>query len=92
VRDLTIAYISVTAAFVLLGILIGWAGDKDTDNMGVVFMGIFFLVIGTGMIAALYSDWILAAIDGNYAGVPDGSNEVLYWTYFAAKRLPFASF
>jgi hypothetical protein len=45
-----------------------------------------------GITGALYSDWILAAIAGNYGGIPDGNNLVLYWSYFAAKRLPFLSF
>jgi hypothetical protein len=40
----------------------------------------------------LESNWILAAIAGNYGGVPDGNNLVLYWMYFAAKRLPLLSF
>lgn len=83
VRDLTISYIVVTCAFTLLGLF-------SADEALWLTIGLF--MIGTGMIAALYSDWILAAIAGNYAGVPDGNNEVLYWTYFAAKRLPFVSF
>ena len=91
VRNLTIAYISIMVAFVLVGILIGLQ-KKTKDEPGILFMGIFFLLGGTGMIAALYGDWILAAIDNNYTGFPDGNNEVLYWTYFAAKRLPIASF
>jgi hypothetical protein len=83
VRDLTISYILVTCTFILLGLF---------SKSGAFATSVGLFTIGTGMIAALYSDWILAAISGNYGGVPDGNNEVLYWTYFAAKRLPFASF
>jgi hypothetical protein len=35
-----------------------------------------------------YSDWILAAIEGNWSGIPDTRDEALYWMYFGAKRLP----
>jgi hypothetical protein len=83
VRDLTISYILVTCTFILLGLF---------SKSGAFATSVGLFIIGTGMIAALYSDWILAAISGNYGGVPDGNNEVLYWTYIAAKRLPFASF
>jgi len=85
VRDLTYSYIAITVVSTVLGM---WAADGSE----VLIVGFGFFVMGTGMIAALYSDWILAAIDGNYAGVPDGNNALLYWTYFAAKRLPFACF
>tara|TARA_R110002060_G_scaffold65608_1_gene74625 strand:- start:1102 stop:1482 length:381 start_codon:yes stop_codon:yes gene_type:complete len=40
-----------------------------------------------------YMDWLLAAVTGNWSGVPsklDKGGKVLYWAYFACKR--FASF
>jgi len=55
-------------------------------------IAIFLLFLATGILAALFSDWILAAIADNYAGVPDGNNSVLYWSYFVAKRLQILSF
>jgi hypothetical protein len=45
-----------------------------------------------GVTGALFSDWVLAVIAENDAHIPDGNNAVLYWTYFADKRLPFLSF
>lgn len=42
----------------------------------------------TGLLAALYSDWVLGVITGNLAGVPSGDVRVIYWIYFVAKRLP----
>lgn len=43
-------------------------------------------------IAALYSDWILAAVaDDNWVGTPAPDNALLYWSYFIAKRLPLLS-
>ena len=90
VRNLTMAYIIVTLVSILLGVWMGrWIGrtmgSEEDDNPGVtffeIFAGIFPFLVETGIIAALYSDWILAAIDGNYAGVPDGNNIALTWTY-----------
>ncbi|KAF2671237.1 hypothetical protein BT63DRAFT_210961 [Microthyrium microscopicum] len=46
-----------------------------------IFVGLFTLL------AAFYSDWSLAAITHNWSGSPSDDNKVLYWTYFAAKRL-----
>lgn len=44
-----------------------------------------------GLLCAFYCDWILAAIAGNWAGLPSSDIAVLYWIYFAAKRLPMLS-
>ncbi len=52
------------------------------------------LVLGLpilGLLAALYSDWVLGAVAGSLAGVPSSDVAPLYWTYFVAKRLPFFS-
>lgn len=46
---------------------------------------------GFAMMITLYSDWILAAIAGNWAGTPSSDNAVLYWLFFFAKRLPLLS-
>ena len=48
-------------------------------------------VSGVSVVGALYSDWILGAIAGNYGGVPSGDNVWLYWGYFVAKKLPLGS-
>lgn len=37
----------------------------------------------------IYMDWLLAAVTGNWSGVPsklDKGGKVLYWAYFACKR------
>jgi hypothetical protein len=56
--------------------------------------GISAVGISVGLFAilgAFYSDWILAAIAENLSGAPSSDNAALYWSYFAAKRLPFFS-
>jgi hypothetical protein len=40
------------------------------------------------VLGVFYSDWILAAIAENLAGVPSSDVAILYWLYFVAKRLP----
>jgi hypothetical protein len=42
-----------------------------------------------GAPTALWSDWVLAGLADNLIGVPSSDNAVLYFGYFAAKRLPF---
>jgi hypothetical protein len=41
--------------------------------------------------SVFFSDWILAAVEGNWAGIPGADYRILYWTYFVAKRLPMLS-
>lgn len=52
-------------------------------------LGISMAVIG--VLTALWSDWILAAMEvkdgGSWAGLPSSDIAWLYWSYFAAKRL-----
>ncbi|KAF2462636.1 uncharacterized protein BDR25DRAFT_386309 [Lindgomyces ingoldianus] len=50
--------------------------------------GAYALLIG---FAVFYSDWVLAAVDGNWVGTPSGDQKYLYWVYFSAKRLPMVS-
>ncbi|KAF8248848.1 hypothetical protein K440DRAFT_507730, partial [Wilcoxina mikolae CBS 423.85] len=49
-------------------------------------------IVALGALSALYSDWVLAGLAGNLIGVPSSDNTILYFAYFAAKRLPFFSF
>jgi hypothetical protein len=35
--------------------------------------------IAMGFTDALYSDWVVAAIAGNYGGAPDDNNAIWYW-------------
>jgi len=53
--------------------------------------GIGAALIGWGCLGAIYSDWILAAIAENLVGIPSSDNAILYWAYFAVKRLPLLS-
>jgi len=49
-------------------------------------------IVTLGALSALYSDWVLAGLAGTLIGVPSSDNTILYFAYFAAKRLPFFSF
>ena len=74
--------------------------NKGTDkkelaeeiSIGVSFMIPLILVLVFELVGVFFSDWVLGAIAGNFSGIPDGNNAVLFWVYFAAKRLPFVGF
>jgi hypothetical protein len=93
-RHLTYGFVAVVAAVsVFIGIIVYNARENSRFRMG------FFASIGTAIVvfaagAVIYSDWALAIIAGNLIGTPDGNNilvNVLYWSYFVAKRLPMFS-
>ncbi|KAF8537310.1 hypothetical protein BDD12DRAFT_887999 [Trichophaea hybrida] len=76
-------------------------GDKVVVLATKVFSGVAIVAIvftwgvavgQHGLLAALYSDWVLAGLAGNLIGMPSSDNSVLYFAYFSAKRLPFFSF
>ncbi|PMD16151.1 hypothetical protein NA56DRAFT_663393 [Hyaloscypha hepaticicola] len=64
-----------------------WKERAVTD----LSFGFGIAAIVFGLLGAFYCDWILAAIAGNWGGFPSSDIAVLYWTYFAAKRLPMLS-
>lgn len=71
--------------------------ERGRARRGLKFLGggalVVFLVLllTSGFLAALYSDWVLAGLAGSLIGVPSKDNSVLYYGYFGAKRLPFFS-
>jgi len=68
---------------------LGW----KTLSAFTTLLGGFTTLLGGAelVVGALYSDWILGAIAGNYGGVPSGDNVWLYWGYIVAKKLPLGS-
>jgi hypothetical protein len=86
----TYVFIAVTASGLVVGLLVGvFVG-------GSACYGILFApgaVIFSFLVAAVfYSDWVLAAVERNWMGVPASDNKFVYWLYFMAKRLPLLSF
>jgi hypothetical protein len=68
------------------------SSSNKENGRGTIFLGwLIILIILFGAMGAFYSDWILGAIAGKWSGMPSGDNEWLYWSYFAAKRLPMFS-
>lgn len=80
---------------VAIGLRIGGIGHLVLGGIGGIGIATFGVIGMIGVLAALYSDWMLAAIEvqrgGSWAGYPTSDTAWLYWTYFAAKRLPFFS-
>lgn len=65
--------------------------DISEDEIGAYFVYVLCAFPAVGILGAFYSDWVPAAIAGNLMGPPSSDDSALYWSYFAAKRLPFFS-
>lgn len=93
VRLITFTMWSVAGAigvfFVMAAVLIA-RGSVERTSLAVGTL-IVYAVTAVGVVGALYSDWILGAIGGNFGGVPSGDNPWLYWVYFFTKKLPLGS-
>lgn len=63
----------------------------DSSHLDTAFICILIYMVLFGPLAAFHSDWILAAIAGTWAGAPSSDIAVIYWIYFASKRLPMLS-
>lgn len=53
------------------------------------------LMAGMGVmiiLAVFYTDWVLAAVEGNWAGILSSVTRVLWALYFLANRLPMLAF
>jgi hypothetical protein len=79
--------------------LLGLKHHRISDDMqkwlswfgGGLIVSCAVLLVLCGLLAALYSDWVLAGLAGSLIGAPSSDNSALYFVYFAAKRLPFFS-
>ena len=79
---ITYVFVILVVGIVLLAIIL--LCRCDIDNYGH-----FLAWTGVAIVASIcfYSDWILGGIAGDFSGVPS-SDTVIYWLYFAIKRLP----
>jgi hypothetical protein len=70
-----------------------WTEDHPEDRRRSRAVGASVLTVLAliGITGALYSDWVLGAMAGNYSGIPSGDIAALYWIYFIAKRLPLGA-
>ncbi|KAN0106175.1 hypothetical protein V8E51_009051 [Hyaloscypha variabilis] len=78
-----------------VGVCLGGQVGPNTGRIVGFVAATFGFILSFGFLAALYSDWMLAAIEvqngGSWAGLPDVTARWLYWTYFFSKRLPMLS-
>ena len=103
VRLITYGFGGISGGIIALAMLGGIAmvvtifcdGDDDVFSTGCgTFLGaapfggaVLFVILGV-----FYSDWILGAIAGNLAGEPSSDVVLIYWLYFAFKRVSLFSF
>ena len=55
------------------------------------WVGLVWAFVILTILSALYTDWALGAMNGDITGTPAPGNEILYYIYWAAKRLPMFS-
>ena len=95
-RTITYVFLGVLVGMPLLAMLLYFCGAGETNGFIGVVSGIGWTVFVTLVILtfliALYTDWVLAALAGDWVGVPSSDNAAFYWTYFAAKGLSILSF
>jgi hypothetical protein len=78
----------------LVAFIFTWSGPSENffaSLFGSSVIGVAFGFFVLTVLSALYADWVLGCIAGNFVGVPSSDIQVLYWVYFAAKRLPMFS-
>ncbi|KAF2101674.1 hypothetical protein NA57DRAFT_73115 [Rhizodiscina lignyota] len=98
VRIITYVFGGIVGAaglITLIAMYCSFRGDAEgfvTSVFGSMFAMVVAIACCMGMLAAFYSDWALGAIaKDDWAGAPSDDNKWLYWSYFAAKRLPLLS-
>ena len=99
-RTITYVFVCVLVGVPLLAMLIFFCGCGSGSGgartgfivaaSGLGYTVFVAFVLLTALIA-LYTDWVLAALAGDWVGWPSSENAVFYWSYFAAKRLPIVS-
>ncbi|KAK0745747.1 hypothetical protein B0T18DRAFT_302354, partial [Schizothecium vesticola] len=94
-RTITYVFVGVLVGMPLLAMILYFCGARETNGFVGVLSGIGWTVFVTFVLLtfliALYTDWVLAALAGDWVGVPSSDNAAFYWTYFAAKRLSILS-
>lgn len=89
---MTIAFAGIAASLILVCYLLEIIFDDGKRLHKRLILGVV-LFIPTAIailcfFGVLYSDWVLGFMTGNLLGAPGTANPVIFWTYFAAKRLP----
>lgn len=92
IRVITYAFGGVCLGGVAIAAIIGLIGACGDGDASWLAAAPTVCIVGVVILGVLYSDWILGVIAGNLAGVPSGDIRILYWAYFAAKRLPMLTF
>ncbi len=89
VRIVTGSFGGFVGLMVLIGIIVICCGEGQ--DMGAAGMGSAFVVGVIGcLLAAFYSDLIIAAVANYWSGAPH-RHRAAYWIFFMAKRFPLAS-
>ena len=97
IPSITYAFSGFWIGLVFLTVFLQYAGRQErfTGNSAVLLNDhaktLFISLVVFLSSLALYSDWILGGVAGNWSGEPSGDIAILYWAYFLVKRLPMTS-
>jgi hypothetical protein len=83
---ITLIFAGLIGVTIVSAVVFSIAGAIDGDTGRV---GGFLVIIG---LASLYADCMLGAMVGNLVGLPSGDNALVFWLYFASKRLNMLNF
>jgi hypothetical protein len=83
---ITLIFVGLIGVAGVAAVVFPLTGDIDKPDSTVIgFLVIFGLV-------PLYADWMLGSMVDNLLGVPSGDSVLIYWLYFASKRLNMLNF
>jgi hypothetical protein len=94
IQVITYAFAAGGGGIVLIMFVLGivdsfQSKDDATTTAAILPVGAIAIIVFFGV---LYSDWILGIIANNLTGFPSDDIAILFWCYFAVKRLPLLSF
>jgi hypothetical protein len=96
VELVTVSGISIVIYTLILLIIAMVMTPKDDSKPStfIIVLGFVILILATFLFfSPFYSDWVLGAIAGNFAGLPTTTVFVgIYWVFFVTSLLPLAAF
>ena len=99
VELVTVSAISIVIYTHVLLVIVMVMSPKDYSKPSIFAIVLGFVILIPAMLllffSPFYSDWVLGAIAGNFAGLPTTTDSVfvgIYWAFFVTSLLPLAAF
>ena len=78
---ITLIFVVLIGVAAVATVVFPLTGDISMTNSSALGLLVIFALV------PLYADWMLGSMVDNLVGVPSGDVAVIYWLYFASKRL-----